>query len=175
MWYKSGSNLISVALCVTTCILTFNYWSISQDMVILDAQVKVCHQKELDYNGVATECKKRITELHDKISILNSDKEVIATQKHSLFSLANARLEETNEAKRINTEVNEKLSECVSKEGAVSEEKEELSGRIEELVSTNQALQEQNQEMDAKIQTLTSELAAAQLSAKPAAQPAQEA
>ena len=30
MWYKSGSNLISVALCVTTCILTFNYWSISQ-------------------------------------------------------------------------------------------------------------------------------------------------
>ena len=36
---------------------------------------------QLDYNGVANECKKRITELHDKISILNSDKEVIATQK----------------------------------------------------------------------------------------------
>ncbi|XP_063674433.1 uncharacterized protein LOC134811517 [Bolinopsis microptera] len=171
MWYKSGSNLISVALCVTTCILTFNYWSISQDMVILDAQVKVCRQKELDYNGVATECKKRITELHDKISILNSDKEVIATQKFSLSSLADARLNQINEANRNTAEVNEKLTECESREGTASEEKAELSGRIQELVTTNQELQEQNQEMVAKIQTLTEQLAAAQ----PAAQPAQEA
>jgi len=127
----------------------------------LDAQVKVCRQKELDYNGVANECKKRITELHDKISILNSDKEVIATQKNSLFALAAARLDEINGKKEEVKAAESKLSECEQRANSASSEQTSLNNRVTELEASNSELEHRILEKDAQIQTLTDQLAAA--------------
>jgi len=98
-WCRQSSPMISLVLSALTCIMAYSYWSISQEYVILENKVRICNQKEVDFAGVAAECKKRVTELHDKISILTSDKEVLATQKNSLQEWSKHNIAQVDEFK----------------------------------------------------------------------------
>jgi len=143
-WYKNTNNVVSTLLCVITFVMAYNYWTISQDVVLLDAKVRICEQKELDFNGVATECKKRVSELHDKVSILTSDKEVITTQKNSLFELAQARQKEVEEWKTKNREMQTELE-------SVEFEKRQLEDRQRDEEQTTHQLQEENQRLQEQV------------------------
>lgn len=132
MWYKNGASVITIGLCIVTCVLAFNYWTLTQDITVYDGQLQVLQQKESDFNSVAEECKKRVQELHDKISVLTSDKEVISTQKNSLFSLASARLESANELERKLKDAEAAKDKCTKeKEGPAKEIADLKAGKAE--------------------------------------------
>lgn len=176
-WCRQSSPMISLVLSALTCIMAYSYWSISQEYVILENKVRICNQKEVDFAGVAAECKKRVTELHDKISILTSDKEVLATQKNSLQEWSKHNQEQIKEFQNKATalqEENDKLkaaqdSATKDQEAKLSEAlaqvetvKSEQAGRIAELETSLEAAQE-------KITLLEANEAAAEL-AKPDAE-----
>jgi len=172
-WCRQSSPMISLVLSALTCIMAYSYWSISQEYVILENKVRICNQKEVDFAGVAAECKKRVTELHDKISILTSDKEVLATQKNSLQEWSKHNLVQIQEYKNkanvlqgekdklladkdgLTKAADDKLTEALTQLDKVKSESDEVIGKLEASLKAAQD----------KLQLLEANDAAAQLAA----------